>query len=164
MMGKRSPWMLEGSLLGSLIFWLPMVMARAVFAPDWSALLIVFPFTLVLPVFACFVMEIFADQWKRPAWKVAFAMLLGIWVSGPFWITLANTLSPGQGFHMAGSWSFVALMTAAFPLTTIMLSTYHGSLGALFLTTIAVLVFSASGWTFRPILRRCVICRFALSR
>jgi hypothetical protein len=44
-----------------------------------------------------------------------------------------------------------------------MLSTYHGSLGALFLTTIALLVLSASRWTFQPILRRCAICRFALS-
>jgi hypothetical protein len=43
-----------------------------------------------------------------------------------------------------------------------MLSTYHGALGALFLTTIALLVLSASHWTFQPILRRCVICRFTL--
>jgi hypothetical protein len=153
----------EGALLGSLIFWLPMVMARAAFGPDWSVLLILFPLTLVLPVFACFVLEIFAERWRCSRGELALTMLVGIWASAGFWITLANTATPGEGFHMAGAWSFVGLMTAAFPLTTIMLCTYHGSLGALFLTTIAVLVFPATRWTFHPILRRCFICRFVLS-
>lgn len=159
---KRWLWVLKGSFVGSLVFWVPMVMARTAFGPDWGTLLIFFPLTLILPVFACFVIEVFAKRWQGPRAELAVAMLAGVWASAGFWITLASTATPGEGFHMAGAWSFVGLMTATFPVSTIMLSTYHGSLGALCLTTIAVLVFSCTNWTFEPMLRRCFIWRYVL--
>lgn len=150
--------------IGSLVFWMPMLLARLAFGAYWGPLLIVFPLTFITPLFACFILELFSEQWKLSRLVFAAGMLFGIWATGPFWITLANTSTAGEGFHMAGAWSFVALMTAAFPLSTIPLATYHGSLGALLLTTMVLPLFAFTRWSFQPIARRCIVCRVALFR
>ncbi|HET9364446.1 MAG TPA: hypothetical protein VFP71_05570, partial [Candidatus Angelobacter sp.] len=74
-----------------------------------------------------------------------------------FWITLANTLNTGEGFHAAGAWSYGGLMTVSFPLTTIMVTTYDGSLFAVLFTTAALFVFSLNRWSFQPLLDRCFL-------
>lgn len=150
-------------LIGSLSFWLPIVSAPALFGPDWGGMVTAFLLTFVLPVSCCFVLEAFASTWNQPRSRCAAAMVFGIWATGPFWINVANTSTPGLGFHMADAWSYVGLMTATFPMSLIMMATYQGSLFALLFATVALLVFSATDWTFRPLLRRCVVCRWASS-
>lgn len=154
----------QGAATGSLVFWLPILLARLVFGAYWGPILVVFPLTFLTPLFACFILELFSEQWKLSRLVFAAGMLFGIWATGPFWITLANTSAAGEGFHMAGAWSFVTLMTATFPLSTIPLATYHGSLGALLLTTTVLPLFALTRWSFQPIARRCVVCRVALFR
>lgn len=114
--------------VGSLGFWAPIVLVRTAFGNDWGIILTIFPLTLLLPVFACFVLEAFTGRWNRTRLVLASAMTTGIWATASFWITLANTIRPGEGFHAAGAWSYVGLMTVSFPLTTIMITTYDGSL------------------------------------
>lgn len=164
MAANRFTRMIGAAVVGSLSFWLPMTMARALFAADWGTLLILFPLTLCLPAFLCLVLEAFTLKWQKPRPAFAFGMLLGIWGSGPFWIMLMNTSAPGEGFLMAGSWSSLGFMTATFPFSTFALSTYNGSLLALLLTTIAVLTFAVTHWSFRQIATRCIVCRSALPR
>jgi hypothetical protein len=142
---------------GSLSFWSPIVAARFLFGGDWGVLLTVFPLTFALPLVGCLVLEAFTHQAVRPRLRFAGAMLLGIWITAPFWITLAGTAVPGQGFHMAGAWSYVGIMTASFPFSVIMMATYDGSLFAVLLTTIALLAFSSARWSFQPLLSRCII-------
>jgi hypothetical protein len=111
----------------------------------------------VVPVFACFVLKSFAERWNRTRPVIACAMVTGIWATAPFWITLAQTFRPGEGFHMAGAWTYAGLMTAFFPLSTIIMSTYDGSLFAVLLTSASLFVFSVTGWSFQPLLSRCII-------
>ena len=73
---------------------------------------------------------------------VGSLMLLGIWVSGPLWMTVENTLAPGEGFRHSGSIMYVIFGTLTFSLTTYMASTYQGTMGALILTTLVLPVFS----------------------
>lgn len=58
---------------------------------------------------------------------------------------------------MAGAWGYVGITTALFPFSVIMMSTYDGSLLAVLLTAIALLAFSATRWSFQPLLSRCII-------
>ena len=143
--------------VGSLSFWSPIMAARFLFRGDWGVLLTIFPLTLALPLFACLVLETFTHQSGRPRFSFAVAMILGIWITAPFWITLAGTAVPGQGFHVAGAWSYVAVTTALFPVSVIMIATYDGSLFAVLLTSVALLAFSAMSWSFQPLFRRCII-------
>jgi hypothetical protein len=143
--------------VGSLSFWSPIVAARFLFGSDWGVLLTIFPLAIALPLLGCLVLEVFTQQAGGSRYRFAGAMLLGIWTTAPFWITLAGTAVPGQGFHMAGAWSYVGLTTAFFPFSVIMMSAYDGSLFAVLLTTIAFLAFSATRWSFQPLLSRCII-------
>jgi len=143
--------------VGSLSFWSPIVAARFIFGGEWGVLPTIFPLTVALPLFGCLVLEAFTQQGGLSRFSFAGAMLLGIWITAPFLITLASTAMPGQGFHMAGAWSYVGLTTALFPLSVIMMATYDGSLFAVLLTSVALLAFSATRWSFQPLLSRCII-------
>jgi hypothetical protein len=133
---------------GALSFWSPVIIARLVLGEDWGALLTVVPLTLVLPVLACLALDLMAQRWTAPRPGLALAMIVGIWASGPFFMMLANTFTPGEGFHQADAWSFVGLGTALFPVYTFMMATYEGSLFAVLFTTIGLLVFSFADWNF----------------
>ena len=160
-MAKRK--LLEAFLIGSLSFWLPIVIASALFGLDWGTVITALLLTFALPVNCCFVLEAFASKWNQPRSRCAAAMVFGIWVTGSFWLNVANTSAPGLGFYMAGVWSYIGWTTATFPFSLIMMTTYQGSLFALLFTTVALSVFSATDWTFQPLLRRCVVCRWASS-
>jgi hypothetical protein len=154
----------RASLIGSLSFWFPIVIARVVFGTDWGVLLTILPLTFLVPAVCCLALEVFTERWRQSRPGFAIAMLLGIWISGPFWMMLANTGVAGQGFHAADAWRSLGFMTAAFPAATFMMATYEGSLVALLFTSFALIAFSLSTWSFRPVMDRCVLCRAALSR
>jgi len=143
--------------VGSLGFWAPLVLVRMAVGSDWGVILTLLPLTFLLPVFACFVLEAFTERWTRTRLALASGMITGIWATASFWITLTNTLNPGEGFHAAGAWSYVGLMTATFPFSTIMVTTYDGSLFAVLFTTAALFVFSLNRWSFQPLLDRCFL-------
>jgi hypothetical protein len=142
---------------GSLSFWSPVVMVRFLFGGDWGVLFTVFPLTVLLPALGSLVLEAFTQKFRQQRLGFACAMVLGIWITAPLFMTLASTAVPGQGFHMSGAWSYVGVTTALFPLSVITMSTYDGSLFAVLLTTIALLAFSATRWSFQPLLNRCFI-------
>jgi hypothetical protein len=148
---------------GSLSFWLPIVMVRVMFGGDSGVLLTVLPLTFVLPAWCCLVLEVFTEKWHEPRPPFVAGMILGIWASGPFWMMLANSSTADQGFRAADAWSSLALMTALFPATTFMMSTYEGSLFALLFTTGSLILFSAMPWSFQPLMKHCVVCRLASS-
>jgi hypothetical protein len=108
-----------------------------VFGEDLGALLTVALLTLVLPVLLCLVLDLLAQWWTMPRPKLALSMLAGIWLTGPFFMMLSLTFTPGEGFHAPGAWSSVGLETAAFPFATFMMATYEGSLLAVSLTTLS---------------------------
>jgi hypothetical protein len=133
----------------ALAFWLPVVFARLVFGEDLGVLLTIVPLTLALPVLLCFSLDLLAQWLAAPRLRLAVAMMAGIWASGPFFMTLALTVTPGEGFHQAGAWSSLGLGTALFPVYTFMMATYEGSLFAILLTTLALAAFAFSPWSFK---------------
>ncbi len=65
--------------------------------------------------------------------------VLGIWITGPFFMMVSSSFS-GGGFARADAGffeqiSFVVTCTAAFPIFTFMMSTYDGTLFALFIAS-----------------------------
>jgi hypothetical protein len=132
----------------ALSFWLPIVIARLVCGEYLGVLLTILPLTLVLPVLLCSALD-FIGQWSAaPRPRLALAMMAGIWTTGPFFMMLALTLKPGEGFHQPGAWGVMGLETVLFPISTFMMSAYEGSLPAILLTTLALTVFAFTPWSF----------------
>ena len=136
-----------GLAAGALSFWLPVVLARWVFG-ELGILLTVTLLTLVLPVLLCLALDFLSQWWTMPRPKLVLAMLAGIWLTGPFFMVLSLTFTPGEGFHAAGAWSFVGMETAIFPFSTFMMATYEGSLFAVLLSTLSLMVFAFTRWSF----------------
>jgi hypothetical protein len=133
---------------GALAFWSPVIIARFAFGEDLGVLLTIAPLTLVLPVLVCLALDSLAQWWDGPRPRLALAMITGIWATGPFFMMLALTFTPGEGFHQAGAWNSVGLGTALFPVYTFMMAAYEGSLFAVIFTTIGLIVFAFSHWSF----------------
>jgi hypothetical protein len=133
---------------GALTFWSPVIIARLAFGEALAVLVIIVPLTLVLPVLACLVLDSLAQWCAAPRPQLALAMIAGIWATGPFFITLTLTLTPGEGFHQAGAWSSVGMGSALFPVYTFMMATYEGSIFAVIFSTVGLIVFAFSHWSF----------------
>lgn len=151
------PYLALGFVVGAFAFWSPIIGAYWLFGGGWGGIIAALLFTFFLPVFCCFALETLTLRWHRPRLGVAGAMILGIWATGPLCMLLAGTREPGEGFHIAGAWSSVGQMTAIFPVSTFMMAAYYGSLFALQLTTIALPIFSITGWSFRPLIGHSVV-------
>jgi len=126
--------------LGSLIFWFPILLMRILFGQMWQFMLI--PLTIALPAFIYFALQLLCDHFNKPRLPIGLASLLGIWASGPFWITLVNSFEPDSGFRVGGALTFLTWGTLIFPFTTFSMAVYQGSIFALLLSTLAVAVFS----------------------
>ena len=90
--------------------------------------------------------------------SVALFMGIGIWIFGPLGMTVAATFS-GGGFH---SWTGISnlgylLLFSVFPVYTLMMSTYDGSLFGLVLVSVLMLVlhltFERQHWLLPPAAR-----------
>jgi hypothetical protein len=86
----------------ALSFWLPIVIARLAFGEYLGVLLTILPLTLVLPVLLCSALDFMGQRSAAPRPRLALAMMAGIWATGPFFMMLALTLKPGEGFHQPG--------------------------------------------------------------
>jgi hypothetical protein len=144
---------------GALSFWMPIVIVCAIFGDDWGVLLTFIPLTVILPIFVCLVQEVLARDLPELCATVGFAMIAGMWATGPFFMVLADTLSRAQGAPLAEAWSALGWETALFPITTFMISTYHGSLYAVLFATIALLLFSATDWSLLRLVRNYTLRR-----
>ena len=126
-------------LAGSLLFWGPTIILRATIGPDWTVL--VLPLSLLLPLWMCLGFHLASDVLTIRTRVLACAVLLGIWSTGPFWMIVENSFTPGEGFHQAGSILFLIWTTALFPITTFIMATYGGTLFALIGTTILLPIY-----------------------
>ena len=72
---------------------------------------------------------------------VAFPMLLGIWALGPLFMMISSTFS-GGGVATPDAWELLIVGSFFFPLFTFEGSTYDGTLFAVGLTTILLIIFS----------------------
>jgi hypothetical protein len=134
------------ALMGSVVFWLSFLLS-ALLSHGWDFFRVI-TLTICVPLLMCLALEMMSDLWQISRRLTAVFMLAGVWVSGPFWITVENTLTPGQGFHLPGAWASLAWETLLFPFATFMMATYHGSLGALLLSLPVLVGFSLTDFRF----------------
>ncbi len=145
---RIAPFFCRTALLGGFAFWLPGIVLHAVHGENFSSA-DVSVLTILLPVIS--VLAVVVAQCLQSSAKGAasapLAIGLGVWVLGPLLMSVSNTLG-GGGFAKPGAWIAVPALTVFFPLTTIMMATYDGSLGGLMLGSVALVV-----WYFRGPLR-----------
>jgi hypothetical protein len=129
------------ALIGGLSFWLPdlaahVVAGRRFDSPHVRVITFLMPITFVI---AYLIVRRFAA--KRDFRWVGGAMLLGVWLSGGLFMTLAATVSQG-GFAgpdgVRGGLLMIALSVV--PIVTYMMAAYDGSLGALLAVTLGALL------------------------
>ena len=137
-------WMIIAALVGSATFYLPALLLRIVFGPDWTVFFLI-PLTVGLPLLLSYVFQRFRRFAGTGSQPTAFAMILGIWILGPVWLGMLMVLS-GGGKALLGLHEVLE-----FPIYTFMESTYAGLLWALQLTTILLLVCGAGWGPFRSV-------------
>jgi hypothetical protein len=131
------------ALIGGLVFWMPDVLTAAIRRAALVDVIGPLPMTALLPaVLVCvyFVVRRYVKL-AEPTPSIALFLGTGVWMLGPLSITLANTFL-GAGFSTGKSAENIGyvLLLSAFPPGTLMMSTYDGSLGALTLLSILMLI------------------------
>jgi len=129
------------AVVGALSFWLPDLAIHVNAARNFGSPH-VWLITILLPaifLFAYVVARRFGV--KRDFKCVGAAMLLGVWLTGGLFMTLAATAS-GGGFVGTGVLgSLLIIMMSIIPIVTYILAAYDGSLFALLAVTFGALLF-----------------------
>lgn len=133
-------------LLGGFVFWGADALVNP-FTKELSAAVWIIVKVLLLPL-ACGSTFWFFVKWTSPReflMPSALAMLLGIWLCGPlsYLLFYAKTFKTPMG---AGE---MAIYIVFFPLSTLLISLFSGSIGALMVTTAALLILG-TGWLGVP--------------
>jgi hypothetical protein len=127
-------------LAGGLIFWTPTIVVHWIRGRRFSgrdAMVLI----LLMPVLSCLTLFGIWKTWPGTIRYLHRAMLavLGIWLLGPMMISISFSFS-GGGFAQRSGWSAVALETVLFPVFTFIMSSYDGTLFAVLLATVCLLV------------------------
>jgi hypothetical protein len=143
--GSFSPKQLRLAILfavaGALSFWLPDLAIHVRSARNFGSPQ-VWLITILLP--AVFLFAYVVARWfgvTRDFKWVGAAMLIGVWLTGGLFTTLAATAS-GGGFVGTGILgSLLIIMLSVIPIVTYILAAYDGSLFALLAVTLGALLF-----------------------
>jgi hypothetical protein len=134
-------------VIGGLAFWMPDVFTAAIRRAALVDVIGPIPMTGLLPaiiIAVYFVARRYANV-AEPAPSIALFLGTGVWLLGSLSMTLANTFL-GAGFSTGNSVENVGwvLLLTVFPPGTFMMSTYGGSLGALILMSILMVILHVS--------------------
>jgi hypothetical protein len=127
---------LKYTLIGGFAFWAPSVLLHWLRGPSFSSSDI-YVLTVLLPITTFLLFAIVRNllgRFKNPVWEVLFP-ILGIWLLGPL-MMISSASFTGGGFSTSASWRLVLLGTSLFPVFTVIMSTYDGTLGAVFATAL----------------------------
>lgn len=129
--------------IGGIVYWAPSLFLHVIKGNKFSRSDEVV-LTYLMPFLILMVSLLLIFRFKRFEKKRASspsAILLGVWISGPSFIVLSMGITEA---HLSLIDAFVMLVigTLIFPLMTVMLSTYDGTLYALFITTAALILLS----------------------
>ena len=137
------------AVAGALSFWLPDLAIHIRSARNFGSQQ-VWLITIVLP--AIFLFAYVVARWfgvRRGFKWVGAATLLGVWLTGGLFTTLAATAS-GGGFVGTGILgALLIMMLSVIPIVTYILAAYDGSLFALLAVTLGALLFCGvrASWT-----------------
>ena len=130
----------EVALLGALAFWAPDVLIHVIRRYAFSGLDVLLV-TVLSPVALFFVLFRSLTLFQLQAGKSAIRMLMGIWVLGGLFMMIGASFSGGGFTGPGGIRDTVSLiLMSLLPIYTFMMATYDGSLGALILTSLALLL------------------------
>jgi cyanate permease len=128
-------------LIGAGVFWIPDIVIHAFYRKEFGSKAVLF-FTCLAPIISLAILIFLTRrQPKHHPFIISLFMLLGIWILGPFFMSIGASFSVG-GFasEYINIWTFLLQATILFPLSTWMMSAYDGSMGALILLTLIFMV------------------------
>lgn len=145
---RHSRLALSFAVMGALSFWLPDVVIHIHAGPKLDARH-VWTITLLAP--AIFILTYVAS--RRLASKCNYrrvgpAMLLGVWLSGGLFMTIAAMASGSEFIGGSGIWRGIVIIISVIPIVTYVLSAYDGSVFALLAGTVGGLLIWGirTGW------------------
>ena len=136
---KRRRLALSFAVAGALSFWLPDVVVHIIAGPNFDSRH-VWVCTILMP--ATFLLAYVVARrfgMKRDFKWVGPAMLLGVWLTGGLFMTLAT--ASGSGFvGVDGVGRLLIIVLSVIPVVTFILAAYDGSLFALLAVTLGALL------------------------
>lgn len=146
-------WKLAYIVLGACVFWIPDTILHALqsyvysrFAGSITKGIIGMILFFILPQVLLPVLSVAAalQVWRLGKNRtslatISFSFLLGVWLLGPFFMTI-NASFTGGGFSRPDGWHLVQLGTLLFPVFTFIMATYDGSLFGLLLATLLLIL------------------------
>ena len=136
---KRPRLALSFTIVGALSFWLPDVAVHISAGPNFNSRH-VWVITILMPA-AFLVTYVVARKFalKRDFRWVGPAMLLGVWITGGLFMTLATV--SGSGFvGVDGVGRLLIIVLSVIPVVTFILAAYDGSMFALLAVTLGALL------------------------
>ena len=131
-------------LLGAVLFWTPSIVLHAIRANTFSSR-DVLTVTVLLPLVTLSAFEIASRlQVRMVSHRLSpILAILGIWLFGPLCVSTEWIFS-GGGLARADGLLLVAMGTVFFPVFTFIMSTYDGTLGAVLIKTVGLLIRAAA--------------------
>jgi hypothetical protein len=122
--------------IGAVSFWLPDIAVHVHAGPNLDSRH-AWAITLFSPAMFLLVYVI-AQRFalKQDFKRLGPPMLLGVWLSGGFFMTLSAMISGSEFIGGAGVWRVVVMFISVIPIVTYVLAAYDGSLFALLAVTI----------------------------
>lgn len=127
------------AVAGALSFWLPDVAVHIEAGSNfdsrhvWAITILMAATFLLAYVVSQMVAAKLDFKWVGPA------MLIGVWLSGGLFITLAALVS-GSSFAGSGIWRLVVIVLSVIPIVTFILAAWDGSLYALLAVTLGAIL------------------------
>src|SRR6266496_2926196 len=130
---------------GALSFWLPDVAVHISAGPNFDSRH-VWVITILSPA-AFLLTYVVARKFslKRDFRWAGAAMLLGVWITGGLFMTIAAMASGSEFVGVNGVWRLVIIVLSVIPIVTYILATFDGSVFALLVVTLGALLL----WGFR---------------
>ncbi|MEW8441617.1 MAG: hypothetical protein AB2689_26000 [Candidatus Thiodiazotropha taylori] len=127
-------------IVGAIVYWVPDILIQWIRPPHkiWIILL-----TFLVPFIVGAVWFQLRKKEKYKKYRIGFPlfMLLGIWVIAPLAIAVGMIPAGGKFFEPGQIENMLSIMVY-FPMATISMSTYSGSLGGVGLVTLGLIVAS----------------------
>lgn len=129
-------------LLGGIVFWTPNIAVHWIRGYRFSNFDVI-GLTILLPATTYFFFRFVLWPLRKESGRFseAWFAVLGIWIAGPSMLTLSASFC-GGGLSQPGAWHFFVIGTLLFPVFTLMMSTFDGTVFALLLTSLLLPLFA----------------------
>lgn len=137
---RRPRLALSFAIAGALSFWLPNVAVHIGAGPNFDSGHV---WVITILMSAAFLLTyVVARKFaiKRHFRWVGAAMLLGVWITGGLFMTIAAMASGSEFVGASGVWRLVIIALSVIPIVTFILATVDGSVFALLVVTLGALL------------------------